>query len=366
MKVLLVAPASKSSGGISRWTQHIKAYYESLNEDSVNLEFFDTARSEFIPDDIAFIPRAKLAIKDYRIIIRDFKKFLKNNKLDVVHITSSAGFGLLRDLYMIKMARKKNSRSIVHFRFGRIPQLSKDNNWEWKLLSCVVKNADRVIVIDKRSYKSLVMSGFKNVSLLPNMIAPEVEKIINSMPAETRIPRRLLFVGHCIATKGVYELTEACKTLHNIQLVLLGAIKDDVKSELQFIAGGNEWLEIMGEKTYADVIREMLKCDVFVLPTYTEGFPNVILEAMACGCAIVTTPVGAIPEMLGEEDGKSFGLMVKPKDSDQLKDAINIMLNNETFKKACGDNARIRVHERYSMSKVWERLTEIWKDTSNN
>lgn len=359
-----MAPVSKSSGGISRWTQHIKAYYESLNDRNIDLVFFDTARSEFIPDDIAIIPRLKLAIRDYRVIIRDFKQAMNEELFDVVHITSSAGLGLFRDLYMTRLARKKGSNSIIHFRFGRIPQLSKKRNWEWKLLSRVVKKADRVIVLDKRSYMSLLESGSRNVSLLPNMVSPNIEKTINNMKAETRVPRRLLFVGHCIATKGVYELVEACKSIQNIHLVLLGEIKEKVRRDLLNIADGGKWFEIMGEKPYAEVIRELLKCDVFILPTYTEGFPNVILEAMACGCAIVTTPVGAIPEMLEEENGRSFGLMVEPKNVLRLSEAIKRVLNDEQFKNECRINSRKRVNERYSMSKVWEQLTTIWNNMS--
>lgn len=364
MKVLLVAPASKASGGISRWTQHIKAYYESLDKKLVNLKFFDTARSEFIPDDIAFMPRVKLAIKDYYVIIRNFKNVLRKERYDVVHITSSAGLGLLRDLYMIRAIKMYGSRSIIHFRFGRIPDLSEIKNWEWKLLYRVVKKADQVIVLDKRSFQSLLNRGFKDVCLLPNMIAPGVEKTIESMPAVIRKPRRLLFVGHCIATKGVYELVEACKSIEGIKLVLVGAIKEEVRKDLLESAGGGSWLEIMGEKPYEEVIREMLRCDIFVFPTHTEGFPNVILETMACGCAIITTPVGAIPEMLEEEEGKSFGIMVEPKDVQTLRQSIERMLEDESFKQNCRKNVKIRVKERYSMSKVWENLNEIWKDVS--
>lgn len=366
MKVLLVAPVSKASGGISRWTQHIKAYYESLVVKLVDLKFFDTARSEFIPDDIAFIPRVKLAIKDYRVIIKDFKKIFKKEKYDVVHITSSAGIGLLRDLYFIRLVKKHGSHSIIHFRFGRIPELARTKNWEWKLLSCVVKNADQVIVLDKRSLQSLMSCGFKNICLLPNMIAPSVEETISSMPAEIRIPRRLLFVGHCIATKGVYELVEACCSIQGVKLVLVGAIKEDVRKALFDIAGGGTWLEIMGEIPYVEVMKEMLKCDIFVLPTYTEGFPNVILEAMACGCAIITTPVGAIPEMLEEENGNSFGIMVEPKNVLQLNQAIVRMLDDEVFKNECRENVQKRVQERYAMSTVWNDLTRIWKELSTN
>lgn len=68
----------------------------------------------------------------------------------------------------------------------------------------------------------------------------------------------------------------------------------------------------------------MLKCTVFVLPTYTEGFPNVVLESMACGCPIVATSVGAIPEML---DGGA-GIVIEPRNVEQLRDAVAWVLEN--------------------------------------
>jgi glycosyltransferase involved in cell wall biosynthesis len=155
-------------------------------------------------------------------------------------------------------------------------------------------------------------------------------------------------------------LVEACKTIPNIKLKLLGAILDDVKEDLRSISDNGEWLELMGERPYEEVIREMMACDVFVLPTYTEGFPNVILEAMACGCAIVTTPVGAIPEMLEEVDGRHYGLMVEPKNARQLHNAIVKMLENESFKNECRENVKQRVSERYNMPIIWKSIVDIW------
>ena len=56
--------------------------------------------------------------------------------------------------------------------------------------------------------------------------------------------------------------------------------------------------------------------------------------------------------------------MVEPKDISHLNEAIVRMLNDKAFKEACGNNARLRVNERYSMQKVWGRLIEIWEETS--
>ena len=360
MRVLLAAPASGASGGICRWTKHIIAYYESLIEKPIQLEVFDLARSEFIPDDISIIPRLRLALKDYGSIFRRFKSALKSNQYDVVHITSSAGLGLIRDLLMLKMARKRGVKSIVHFRFGRIPQLFEQKNWEYRFLAKVVKKADKVIVLDKGSYETLKKNGFDNIELLPNPLAPGVMQTISKIGVVEREPGLLLFIGHCIETKGVFELVQACKGLSNIRLRLVGAIQNDIREQLQEIANHEQWLEIMGEQPYEEVIRQMLTCDVFVLPTYTEGFPNVILEAMACGCAIVTTPVGAIPEMLAACEEDQNGILTPVNDIESLNKSISSLLTNIQLKKECGDNAKKRVVECYSMDAIWSKMLDIW------
>ena len=109
----------------------------------------------------------------------------------------------------------------------------------------------------------------------------------------------------------------------------------------------------------------MLSSGVFVLPTYSEGFPNVIIESMACACPIVTTSVGAIPEMLDIENGENYGLCVEPKNVEQLKDAIIRMLDNKDFASHCGINAQKRVNEMYSMTKVWQQMEQIWMKIIN-
>src|SRR5690606_37655242 len=148
-----------------------------------------------------------------------------------------------------------------------------------------------------------------------------------------------------------------------IQLKIIGAITDDTKHELLRLAGENnsQWLEIKGELNYENTIKEMLSAGVFVLPTYTEGFPNVIIESMACGCPIVTTNVGAIPEMLEIVNGFNIGICVQPKNITALKLAIETMLNNREYALQCGLNAQKRVKNLYSMSSIWKELEATWR-----
>jgi glycosyltransferase involved in cell wall biosynthesis len=175
--------------------------------------------------------------------------------------------------------------------------------------------------------------------------------------------RKIVFAGHCVEAKGIFELIEACREINNIKLKMIGYVSEETRYILLEKAGANsfEWLEIAGEKDYETTIKEMLSAGIFVLPTYTEGFPNVILESMACTCPIVTTKVGAIPEILDIANGENHGICIDPKNVKQLKDSIQKMLDNREYALQCGKNAQKRVNEIYSMPTVWNELESIWR-----
>ena len=320
-------------------------------------------RSSFVNINSGLAYRIKTAFVDYKEILSAFNTMLRENDFDVMHLTSSASISLLKDIYMIRQCRRRDIRSVVHFRFGRIPELSKRKNWEWKLLNKVVKMADKVIVLDKSSYDVLASCGYTNITMLPNPIAPEVLDIVCANEDIQREKNTILFTGHVVKTKGVYELVDACSEIEGIRLKFVGHVLDDVKEKLQNRAKCE--LDVCGEMPYEEVIKEMMRCDVFALPTYTEGFPNVILESMAAGCAIVTTDVGAIPQMLEPEGEKQYGIIIKPENVGLLKDALVKMLGDEQLKRECRENVRKRVVERYSIASVWEQMVQIWNEKNN-
>lgn len=360
IKVLLCSPYGKKVGGIQRWTGHILNYY---NKHETNVEL-----KQFYPNkggayqNTSFLARLYLGIKSYLPFLADLQKELKTNQYDVVHFASSASLSLVRDIISLKIARRRGVKTIVHFHFGRIPELYEKQNWEQKLLHCVINLTDKTVVIDQASYYILNKQGYNNIELLPNPLTPQVAEIIKINSNIEKKDRKIVFAGHVVRTKGVFELVEACKGIENIKLKMIGYVTDDIKGKIKEEAGedNESWLEIAGEQSFENTIKEMLSAAVFVLPTYTEGFPNVIIESMACGCPIVTTCVGAIPEMLDIKNGNNHGICVEPKNVKALKESIQIMLNNREYALECGKNAQRRVNELYSMSKVWNQLEVIW------
>lgn len=364
MKILLATPYGAAIGGIARWSQHIVEYYKKTGHKDCEMDILPICRQRFFSSLNSVIMRAYNGIRGYYGFLVKEKEMLEAKNYDVFHIVSSASLSLFKDLVMLRAAKKRGVKTVVHFRFGRIPELSLKKNWEWKLLCKVITLSDTTIVLDKTSYNTLHNAGFNNVVLLPNPVAPRVTELIERAGNVERKERTLLFAGHVIPTKGVYELVEACKQIPNIKLRLIGNIADNIRQDLQNNTGNAPWLDIADECAYEKTITEMLSCDIFVLPTYTEGFPNVILESMACGCAIVTTPVGAIPEMLEEEDGKRYGILVEPKKAHELKEGIEAMLNDETLKAECRKNVQQRVNERYNIDAVWSQMLTIWRETA--
>lgn len=366
MKILFATPYNCASGGVGRWASHIVNYHQSEASDvELDLLPFDDTKEQVAEDYILKGPieRITRGVRVYGRASKELWRRMKTAKYDILHIASSATMGLLRDIVMVHMAHIKGVKTVLHFHFGRIPDLAQNRNWEWKLLKYIVGKSDRTIVIDQMSYDTLLANGCDRVEYVPNPLSTVVNDIISECQNEVRQPRMLMFAGQCVPEKGVYELVEACSFIPNIELKMYGAIKPYIAEDLK-----NRWnsttsvLQLLGNRPFREIIEDMCRCGVFVLPTYSEGFPNVILESMACGCAIVTTPVGAIPEMLGEENGKHYGLMVEPRNVGQLKSAIEKMLDDVAFRAECEANVSQRVNERYNITSVWRRMVSVWQN----
>lgn len=367
MKVLLISPLSKKiTGGIVKWTEHIIKFHND-NPQNIELQLLNNEDPiSIVGGAKSIIHRIYSGLRNYYPILKSFKQIVDKEYFDLVHISTSASLALIKDLLIVNIAHKKGIRTVVHFHFGRIPQILKLKNWENYLLTKLLKKIDCAVVMDMASYNALSEYGYKNMCYLPNPLSQSVQNIIDKKNTISRVPRKLVFAGHVVPTKGVFELVEACSKIDNIQLEILGAVNEEIKSSLEKIAGENnqEWLNITGNVSFEQVIEGMLSCDIFVLPTYTEGFPNVILESMACGCSIVTTPVGAIPEMLDINSNEPCGICVPPRNVEKLQEAIEYLLDNNDIAKRMGNLAKERVNNMYAIDKVWLQLCEIWTNTT--
>jgi glycosyltransferase involved in cell wall biosynthesis len=94
-----------------------------------------------------------------------------------------------------------------------------------------------------------------------------------------------------------------------------------------------------------------------VLPSYSEGFPNVVLEAMTLGKAIVATSVGAVPEMLSD----GCGVLVPPGNIEELDRALSRVVGEAELRATLGRRARARALARFSIDAVFPQYRAVWE-----
>ncbi|MBR3449322.1 MAG: glycosyltransferase family 4 protein [Bacteroidales bacterium] len=365
MKVLLVSPYSDNLvGGINNWTKYIVGYYRE-NGGDVNLTLINNDNARQVIGSANLFERLFAGLSNYLPIVRRFENKVVNEHFDVAHICTSGSLGLIRDMMIAKTARREGVKTVAHMHFGRIPEMLCSRGWESFLFRRLLKRVDCVIVMDLFSLNALHENGFFNVRFVPNPLSTDVQKLIEDIGEPERELRKIVFAGHVLPSKGIRELVEACREIHQIKLKILGKVIDDSFREQLYQIGGEHsrrWLEIPGNLPFEEVIKEMKSCGIFVLPSYSEGFPNVILESMACGCPIVATAVGAIPEMLDIEGENPCGVCVSKQNVEELRGAILDLFDNPARAFKMGDNARERVNEQYDIHKVWKQLVELWRN----
>ena len=148
-----------------------------------------------------------------------------------------------------------------------------------------------------------------------------------------------------------------CKNYPEYSLKILGPINEEYKAQL-LSQHATDRVDLMGEVSNSAAVEAINTAEILVLPSYTEGFPNVILEGMALGKPIVATKVGAIPEMLRDE----CGVLIEPHSAEQVAWGLKHLLENKALREIYGANAKARIQACYSVETVFAQYYNIWSE----
>ena len=353
LQVCLVAPMPPPLGGIGNWTKLVSRFAGSSGG-KVDLTIVDISPRWRAIDDLA---RWKRVVGGGLQLLRDYWRFLRvlRSRPGVIHLTTSGQLAVVRDLAILATARCFGIPTIYHLHFGRIPQIAAANTLEWRMLARAAGWAHAVIALDPATAVTLEkhLPSTQTVRV-PNGI--DLETLPS--PAEQPTPPTVLFLGWVIPTKGVYELVQAWTELKPAkwQCLIAGPgspqTQDDLRQRF-----APEHLEFQGEVSHDDAMRLMAQASVFVLPSHTEGFPNVIIEAMALGKAIIATDVGAMPEMLAD----GCGVVIPARDTEALQTALAKVLADPQLRASMGARAMEKARREYAMDRVFVQLENLWR-----
>ena len=373
LEVLLATPLPPPEhGGVANWTRIIRR--ELGTRPSIELTFVDTAARYRAGTNTSLWLRlfggSAQAIRDtYRVYRR-----LKADPPDVFHLNTSAGPATLKDILMLRIARRYRVPGVIHYQMGKALYTVPGSKLEWKLMRCAMASAHAVATGDKRG-EACVKAALPNqlVVTLPNMVEIDViDKIRgeeDSRPSARENRLRIVFVGFVVPRKGVRELVKACARLPHDAFVLdlVGPVARAMRRELESIAsdsGNTDWLCFHGGVDHDQALRHILAADVFTLPSHGETAPNAVLEAMGCGRAIVCSTIAAMPEMLDFGGPQECGVCVEPGDVDALSSALNELLRDEAKRRELGRKARARAERLYAAPVACGRLLDLWKSVA--
>jgi glycosyltransferase involved in cell wall biosynthesis len=190
------------------------------------------------------------------------------------------------------------------------------------------------------------------------------DKIRKNLGIEEK--RVLLVVGQLIKRKGIdYFLMALPKIIksyeENFKVLIVGAgVEKENLLELTKKLNLNDTVEFLGEVTGKNLFDLYSMADIFVLSSLAEGRPMVIYEAMASECAVIATNVDGIPEQIKDEYN---GLLVEPKNVDQLSEKILYLLENEDIMEKMGINGRKKIiEEKWTWEDYAEKIVKIYND----
>lgn len=179
--------------------------------------------------------------------------------------------------------------------------------------------------------------------------------------------KELLFIGRLTAVKGVPILIEAFTRVldehPNANLTLIGDGPERPSIEALISKRTlHKNISLTGYLNQKEVAQKLSQSNILVLPSFAEGVPVVLMEAMACGLPVITTRIAGIPELV--EDGKS-GILLPPGDTDSLTKQIIKLLKDPALCKKMGAAGCAKINTDYNTIHEARWLLDIMKDNTN-
>lgn len=318
-----------------------KGFAEFAQERGIAIEWIDTMQSNFP------VPPLRTRLRRGAARLWRFAQLAKRGNVDGAILFAGAGIGFVERSFMAAIAKFRGVPHLLMIRDGNFVLHYRRSPLARPIVRALLRVPDKIGVQGEGWRAFLAEAGVaaQRVVVVPNWL-PSPPRGTPRAPSVDR-SLALLFVGWMTAGKGVIELCEAMRLVAArnlfVKLTMVGG--GDLLDECREAAGAPDLagrVDVRGWLPKNEVLEALSQADVLVLPSHAEGFPNVVMEAMAAGLPVIATPVGAIPDSVTHGVN---GLLVPVGDAGALADAI------ESYAK---DRRRVEDHGRSAVQAARE------------
>lgn len=345
--VLMIGPDPEGLGGISRV---VKLWQASGLFGKYNIKYVSSVTDS---------SHSKLLI-----LIKGLIKFilLCQTGCRCVYIHTASYNSFYRKSLFIAMCYLLNKKVILHIHPSYFfTFLSHFKGLKKRVLFFALRKVDSFVVLT-REMQSNIKSLFpgKEVYVLRNSV--NLKAMINKN-GFVRDRNRLLYLGWYNKEKGVYDLVDAVQMLveqgSNIEMNFFGTKEVNQLRKYVEEKGLTGKIRVNGWANDDEKLKALYTSAMLILPSHTEGIPNVILEAMATKTPIVSTLVGGLKEVL--ENGEN-AIITEPQNPLDLSEKISTCLKNEMLRKKIAENAYREVEQKYDLPIINKEFSEIMRN----
>jgi len=291
-----------------------------------------------------------------------FSMIKEIERLDYDYVITNMRF-YLSSFIAAKIASRKNIPSIlIEHTTGHFTVNNKFFDWighhyEHFISNIIKKRTDYFFGVSKACSNWLGHFGIKSNGEIFNGVDCNYQirnyfniKQMYNLPDDSII---IFFAGRLILEKGILFLTESInqltKEINNIYLFIagVGPLYEEIDNKYR----NTNNIILLQQIEYDAVMNFLSQTDIVVIPSYyPEGMPTLILEAGANKCPVISTPMGGALEIISDNN---YGIIIEPKNIDEIKKAILFLIENPEKRLALGENLYKKICENYN----WKIIT---------
>ena len=305
-------------------------------------------------------------------IVKTISNIVKNFNPDILHTHTATPDGYTGLL----LRRKFNFPVVCSLRGSDINNYPYYDSFTMKLTKKVISQTDQLVAVSNalklkaesfatpKNEIQVIYNGCDIKNFVFNLESRIIVRERLGIPLDSKV---LIFIGNLLKSKGIDELMTAfiylSKQYPNLHLLIIGNGPEYQYIKEQALKNGlQDKIHLAGAQPHNKIPDFLSAGDIFVLPSYNEGLPNAVLEAMACSRPVVATKVGGIPEAV--RNGET-GFLVNIKDVNALIKSIDKLLSNEELCTEMGLSGKKIIVEKFSWEynakehmKIYEKLIQ--------